>query len=661
MIKVTSLFHTLFTLLIFSFSFGYAAADKYITRAGSNAITLDIGDKPVGFYQINNIVIDNPNFSVSAINNCEFLEKQCIIDIDVAAEAASQSANLTYQLTDLLTGQLSQESMTLETAPVMNHISSANAYYDYSTEHYLVARGNQVTFDIEVIGGFPWVDADISISNTEAVEILEHNCTGTIEVKQSCQVIARVSDTTEALYADLNIINSFPSHKTLEIENGLLSRVTQLSTGMLKIDFIALQDVQGINLIGLNDDKWSVNTNIANGCAVSGGMALNAGESCSIQLLQHPVYRYFTTGTYPKEMTIPTSIGDFSMTVNLEGQLAIPDKTTNQLFMYKVNGNELSFEREIPLSVPVGHMLANPFGYLYVTDADNGDIYRYNLLHDNIEKVYNSEGAHGISSLVLRESIFLNNAYNLHVIYEDGTLLQLRESIHFDAPEISTYNLGYADSFYHVSRSNQSNNTVYLTRSSMTGMAAIQTINLTSPLVTTTDDQIATNLIGASSIFRSNNRYFGLDSDSRYYRRSSITLGRGRQLDFASDHSKDIQLGLDVASGLDVLIAPAKGGGIMTFDKNASQPSWQRNRNAKEKDDFGDTTAILPSDNYKVFAFSRSEITEAVSVFECRYTGTCIYKASYKSMDGFKMPADANDEAMTVIQFLSATQLRPVV
>lgn len=653
----------LHTLLIFSFSFGYAAADKYITRAGSNAITLGIGDKPVGFYQINDIITDNPNFSISAINSCQFIEKQCIIDIDVAAEAASQSANLTYQLTDLLTGQLSQESITLETAPVMNHISSANAYYDYSTEHYLVARGNQVTFDIEVIGGFPWVDADISISNTEAIEILEHNCTGTIEVNQSCQVIARVSDTTEALYADLNIINSFPSQKTLEIEHGLglQSRVKRLSTGMLKIDFIALQTINRVNISNLHNNKWIVDANHQGSCnldPMTKEFTLSQGEECSVYLLQHAIYRYFTTGLYQKEITIPTSVGDFSMEVNLEGQLAIPDHETNHLFMYKVNGYEVSFDREIPLSVPIEGMLSSSLGYLYITDADNGDIYRYNLLYDNLKKVYTS--THGVSSLILRENIFLNNAQNLHVVYKDGTLLQLRESLNLADLIVSTYDLGYADNFYHISkRSNL--DTLYLTKGNMNENTIIQTINLTSPLTNTTGDVLATNLESNTAIFRINSRVFVIDSSNTpFYRNDSVVeqWTDGKATNSLSVLARDIQVVSENINNTDVIMSPGANGGIGFARENGSR--LLHLKPSDREGVLGDTLGILPSDNAKFFAVSNSEATSAIYVGRCLSYG-CQSGNLYRSIDDFRMPNDINYEAMTVVQFLSATELRPII
>lgn len=637
----------------------YAADNnKYLRAAGSHSIVLSVEHKPISYYQVSEMTIDNPNFTVVDSASCQFLEKQCMIHIDVAVEAADQVANVSYHLTDLLTGETSQENIMLETAPVMNHISSVNAYYDNNTEHYLLARGNQVTFNIEIVGGFPWIDADVSLSDNEAMQIIDHNCVGTINAHSSCQVTIEVSQATEAFYADLNIINSLPQKKTLEIKNGLLSQVTQLTTGMLKIDFIALQDIQNISLLGLNDDKWVINTEIANGCDISGNMSLNEAQNCSLYLSQHPAYRYFTTGLYQKEISIPTSIGDFLMEVNLEGEVAIPDKQTNHLFMYKINDYNLSFDREIPVSVPVGHILANPFGYLYITDTDNGDIYRYNLLHDNIEKIYSS--AHGASSLVLRENVFVNNAHNLHIVYEDGTLLQLRENTDLATPEMSTYNLGNAENFYHISK-RYGRNTLYLTKGDSGSDSLIQTINLTSPLDNTTSNELATNLEGNSAIFQTSSRVFAIDSsDTPFYKESGVVAQwtGGKSTNSLSALMKAIQLRYENPNGLEIVVALGTNAGIAHFHRNTTSPRLAKPYNPES--DLGDTLAILPSDNGKVFAFSQSEITTALGLFNCAGSG-CSHRNTYKTIDGFVLPNDANYQAMTIVQFLSATELRPVI
>ncbi len=642
----------------------YAADNnKYLRAAGSHSIVLSVEHKPISYYQVSEMTIDNPNFTVVDSASCQFLEKQCMIHIDVAVEAADQVANVSYHLTDLLTGETSQENIMLETAPVMNHISSVNAYYDNNTEHYLLARGNQVTFNIEIVGGFPWIDADVSLSDNEAMQIIDHNCTGTIEVNNSCQVMIEVSETTEALHADLNIINSLPQKKTLDIEHGsgLQSRVKRLSTGMLKIDFIALQATSSIDIGNLYNDKWTIDVNHQGSCnvdSVTKAFTLSQGEECSVYLLQHPNYRYFTTGLYQKEITIPTSIGNFSMAVDLEGQLAIPDKQTNHLFMYKVNGYALSFFREIPLSVPVGHMLTNAFGYLYVTDAGSGDIYRYNLLHDNIEKIYTS--VNGSSSLALRENIFLNNAHNLHIVYKDGTLLQLRDSVNLADSVISTYDLGNAESFYHISkRSNR--DTLYLTKGGMAENTIIQTINLTSPLTDTTDDVLATNLESNTAMFYINNRVFAIDSSNTpFYKKDKVVeqWTGGKATNSLSVLARDIQLVFESVSNTEVMISPGANGGIAFARESGVNLSHLKPSDLERV--LGDTLSVLPSDNAKFFAISNSEITSAIYVGRCLYYG-CNGYSLYRSMDEFYMPNNINYDAITVIQFLSATELRPVI
>ncbi|WP_440617403.1 hypothetical protein [Cysteiniphilum sp. 6C5] len=445
MLKYKCLTQCLAIALFSSFNVNVYAEDFYFTQPGIQKIILKHGE----FSGISNINISNSAHFELSHSDCDPVYNpggSCAIDIQINETAAANMATLNYQVTDLISGEVASISKTLEAAPVMYQLQSAEVEYNEESNRYRLASGDN-HFTLKVIGGFNWYNPAIDV-NTDVADV-SGDCTGTINRGDVCHLIltpradandlqGRVDSSNAITYQpiDVEVVNEINEPEILKIAPAL-TRI-KLSASQGKVENIDISEFMTSDFIEFStelstcmpDEYYTIN--------------LNDGDSCYFFIHQKPATFERSIGEYVERLAIKTPAKSHITEMRYNGYLLLGDNDGQSggvdaratVFLYNAVDGEINYVTEKMLNEiiegetirEINQMTANLYGEFYFSNNQGStkNLYRVNLEDNSFHKLTKDAGSDfwGVATATSHHTINNRPALSTFFLSTKGLVIQ---------------------------------------------------------------------------------------------------------------------------------------------------------------------------------------------------------------------------------------------
>ncbi|WP_192485300.1 MULTISPECIES: hypothetical protein [Cysteiniphilum] len=429
-----------------AFGINVYAEDFYFTKPDVEKIHL----KHQGYFGVSNINIsDATHFEIHA-NQCDefFNENQCVIDVLVKDLAASHTATLNYQVTDLISGNIDNISKILEAAPAMYQLKNTSVEYDDSSKYYQLEEGENI-FTLEVIGGFSWINPQVVIDTD--VASIGGTCSGAINSGNSCDLIITPNSSANSSIGEIIPVkaDSYADSKPLRVQMLYpldLPQVHKIAPALTRITLKASHgSVQGVDISEfMNSDLIEFSHELSS-CVPDDEHKFNlkGGESCHFFIHQKPAEFQRLVGEESAFLTIKTAAIDYQTKLDYSGFMMMGDNdgadssgdNEATIMFYSAKDGEIEYVNEVDLSLLIGktinevnQMTANLYGEFYFSNNRGGSkqLYQIDFDRDTYYELENTAGSDFVGVATAKDLHMINGHPSLSTFFlsSDGRVVQ---------------------------------------------------------------------------------------------------------------------------------------------------------------------------------------------------------------------------------------------